>query len=138
DPRAEAGFSGPQGLELAATFARGIHALAQADTDDAVLRAIASIASAYGPSLIRLYSLRDDPGDPGSHDPRFLDPSGPRAPRTGRPSGPAPVPTHAELSSTWQAGVCPMEDPLLGRPFALADHPVLARWLAAPGQPLVL
>ncbi|MBZ5710366.1 STAS domain-containing protein [Nannocystis pusilla] len=133
DPRAEAGFHGPQGVELATTFARALLALVEADTDDAVLRAVASAVSSYGPSLIRFYTLRDDPGDPGPHDPRFLDRSGPRPAQ-----GDATVPTHAELSSVWQAGICPAPDPLLGRPFALADHPVLARWLAAPRQALVL
>lgn len=133
DPRAEAGFHGPQGVELATTFARALLALVEADTDDAVLRAVASAVSSYGPSLIRFYTLRDDPGDLGSHDPRFIDRSGPRPAQTD-----ASVPTHAELSSVWQAGICPATDPLLGRPFALADHPVLARWLAAPRQALVL
>lgn len=133
DPRAEAGFHGPQGLELATTFARALLALVEADTDDAVLRAAASAVGSYGPSLIRFYTLRDDPGDPGPHDPRFLDRSGPQ------PAQPdASVPTHAELSSVWLAGICPATDPLLGRPFALTDHPVLARWLVAPRQALVL
>jgi anti-anti-sigma regulatory factor len=136
DPRAEVGFHGPQGVELATTFARALLALVEADTDDAVLRAVASAVGSYGPSLIRFYTLRDDPGDPGPHDPRFLDRSGPR-PRAAEP-GADNVPTHAELSSVWQAGICPATDPLLGRPFALADHPVLARWLAAPRQALVL
>ncbi|MDC0723042.1 hypothetical protein [Nannocystis bainbridge] len=120
-------------MELATTFARALLALVEADTDDAVLRAVASAVGSYGPSLIRLYTLRDDPGDLGSHDPRFIDRSGPRPAQTD-----ASVPTHAELSSVWQAGICPATDPLLGRPFALADHPVLARWLAAPRQALVV
>lgn len=132
DPRAEAGFHGPQGVELATTFARALLALVEADTDDAVLRAVASAVGSYGPSLIRFYTLRDDPGDPGPHDPRFIERSGPRPVETDA------VPTHAELSSVWQGGICPAADPLLGRPFALVDHPVLARWLAAPRQALVL
>ncbi|HEY8377762.1 MAG TPA: hypothetical protein VIK91_14805, partial [Nannocystis sp.] len=116
DARAGSGAPpGPPGLELLSTLARAILGLVEADTDDAVLRAVASVASAYGPAVIRLYTLRD-----------------------ARPSVPGAVPTHAELASVWQAGVCPAEDPLLGRPFALADHPVLARWLAAPTRPLVL
>lgn len=125
DARAEAaGPHGPPGLELLTTLARAILALVGADTDDAVLRAVASVASAYGPSLIRLYTLRDDPALAASGE--------------ASPGEPGAVPTHAELSSVWQGGVCPAEDPLLGRPFALADHPVLARWLAAPTRPLVL
>lgn len=100
DPRAE---------EVALALSRVHLALAEADTDDAVLRAAALVLAAYGPSVIRLYTLFGD-GDPVT----------------------------AELASVWQGGVCPVEDPLIGRRFALADHPVLARWLAAPRRPLVL
>lgn len=111
DPR-ESTAPRPTGheAELAAAFARLTLALAEADTDDAVLRAIAQILGAQGPNVLRLYTLHDTGG---------------AAPQT------------AELSSVWHSGVCPAEDPLLGRRFALADHPVLARWLAAPHQPLV-
>jgi anti-anti-sigma regulatory factor len=102
----------PPGLdaELAAAFARLTLALAEADTDDAVLRAVAQVVGAQGPNILRLYTLHD---------------TGAAAPQT------------AELASLWHSGVCPAEDPLLGRRFSLADHPVLARWLAAPHQPLV-
>lgn len=100
DPRAE---------EVALALARVHLGLAGADTDDAVLRAAASVLAAYGPGVIRLYTLF---------------------------GGESPV--SAELASVWQAGVCPAEDPLLGRRFELADHPVLARWLASPERPLVL
>lgn len=100
DPRAE---------EVALALSRVHLALAEADTDDAVLRAAALVLAAYGPSVIRLYTLFG-----------------------------ADVPVSAELASLWLAGVCPTEDPLLGRRFDLADHPVLARWQAAPRRPLVL
>lgn len=111
DPR-ESSAPRPSGLdaELAATFARLTLALAEADTDDAVLRAIAHVVGAQGPNILRLYTLHDTGGA---------------------------VPLSAELSSVWHSGVCPADDPLLGRRFSLADHPVLARWQAAPHQPLV-
>lgn len=104
DPRAEA--------ELAAAFTRIHLGLAAADTDDAVLRAVAGAVVSHGPNVLRLYTLHDDDGDE--------------------------LPSSAELASVWHSGVCPAEDPLLGRRFDVADHPVLARWLAAPHQPLVL
>lgn len=103
DPRAEA--------ELAAAFTRVHLGLAEADTDDAVLRAVAHAVVSHGPHALRLYTLHDD-----------ID----------------ALPSTAELASVWQAGICPAEDPLLGRRFAVGDHPVLARWLAAPTRPLVL
>lgn len=98
DPRAEA--------ELAAAFTRLHLGLAGADTDDAILRAVAHAVVAHGPHALRLYTLHDE-GDGGPH-------------------------ATAELASVWLGGVCPAEDPLLGRPFAVAEHPVLARWFAAP------